>query len=379
MTKITEIICRFAAAGIAVAVGASVLGTGTAQATNNGGPPFSRGHGKTLKLLEQGSWYLGGTIKFSEANYGAPSPPFGPGDISINHVYVQYQIPEDQKYRYPVIMVHGGGHTGKTYETTPDGREGWFTSFARRGFSPFVVDDPNRGRACCEPTQIHLVRLGALAGTNTPPATTLPLTSIYSKQTAWTGFRFGTTYPIPNPGAQFPFEAIDQYAAQWVFTYRDPPEIDKITNGIIAVIDQLGPCIVVTHSQSGTPGRRAAAARSSLVKGLVAIEGGAALPQGSPEEAALAKVPLLQVEGDFMTPEAQAARKAITDRMASIGGDATTIILPEIGIKGNTHMMMMDKTSEKVADVVEKWIKGHVKKVRGEYLPQKHSRHDKDD
>ena len=105
----------------------------------------------------------------------------------------------------------------------------------------------------------------------------------------------------------------------------------------------------------------------------MAIEGGAALPPGSPEEAALAKVPLLQVEGDFMTPEAQAAaRKAITDRMASIGGDATTIILPEIGIKGNTHMMMMDKTSEKVADVVEKWIKGHVKKVRGEYLPQKH-------
>ena len=365
------------ATSAALAVGFVAFGAATAEAHGaRNGPPFSSGRNiRPLELLEQGSWYLGGRIKFSEANYGAPSPPFGPGDISVDHVYVQYQIPEDQEYRYPVIMVHGGGHTGKTYETTPDGREGWFTSFARRGFSPFVVDDPNRGRACCEPTQIHLVRLGALNGTNTPPATTLPLTSIYSKQTAWTGFRFGTTYPIPHPGAQFPFEAIDQYAAQWVLTYRDAVEIDKITAGIIAVIDHLGPCILVTHSQSGTPGRRAAAARSSLVKGLVAIEGGAALPQGSPEETALAKVPLLQVEGDFMTPEQQAARKAITTRMASIGADATTIILPEIGIHGNTHMMMMDKTSEKVADVVEKWIKRHVRNVRGDYLPRRQGGH----
>jgi len=314
-----------------------------------------------LVLEEQGSFYVGGRIQFSQANYGAPSPPFGPGDISVDHVYVQYQIPVQQRYRYPVIMVHGGGHTGKTYETTPDGREGWFTSFARRGFSPFVIDDPNRGRACCEPTQIHLVRLGLA------PSSTLPLTSIYSKQVAWTGFRFGPAYPTSYTNVQFPLEAIDQYAAQWVLTYRDPPEIDKITAGIIAVIDKLGPSILVTHSQSGTPGRRASVARPDLVKAVVAIEGGAAFPQGSQEERVQATIPLLQVEGDNNTQTAYANRRAITDRLRSLGGDASTIVLPEIGIHGNSHMMMMDKNSEQIADVVEDWIRKHVPKVHGRY------------
>jgi pimeloyl-ACP methyl ester carboxylesterase len=350
------------AVGLALTIGIGALRTATIRAD---GPPFNlRADARPLQLLEQGSWFLGGRMVYSEANYGAPSPPFGPGNISVDHVYIQYQIPVDQKYRYPVIMVHGGGHTGKTYETTPDGREGWFTSFARRGFSVFVVDDPNRGRACCEPTRISKARRDNL------PGSSLPLTSLYSLQAAWTGFRFGPSYPTPNQGVQFPLEALDQYAAQWVLTYRDPEEIDKITAGLIAIIDHVGPCIVITHSQSGVPGRRAAAARSSLVKGLVALEGGNALPKGSPEEAALSKVPLLQVEGDFMTDQAKSNRRAITARLKEIGGDATTIVLPEIGLKGNTHMMMMDKTSEAVADVVEDWILDHVANVRGPYHPK---------
>lgn len=312
-----------------------------------------------LRIRRLGSFYVGGEIKFSEANYGAPSPPFGPGDISVNHMYVQYLIPSWRKYRYPVIMVHGGGHTGKTYETTPDGREGWYTSFARRGFSAYVVDDPNRGRACCEPTQIHLVKLGLA------DPSTLPLTSTYSKQTAWTGFRFGPEYPVPYPNVRFPIEAIDQYAAQFVLTYRDPEEIDKITAALVALLDSLGrPVILMTHSQSGTPGRRAAVQRPDLVKAIVAVEGGAAFPEGSQEEQVLATIPLLQVEGDFRADSVNDARKAITDRLRSLGGDATTIVLPEIGIRGNTHMMMMDKNNQRVADVIEHWIKRHVPGVR---------------
>jgi len=130
-------------------------------------------------------------------------------------------------------------------------------------------------------------------------------------------------------------------------------------------LDEIGPCILMTHSQSGTPGRRAAVLRPNLVKAIVAVEGGAAFPQGSPEEAIQATIPLLQVEGDFMPQAAIDARKAITARLASLGGDATTIVLPEIGIHGNTHMLMMDKNNEQVADVIENWIKTHVPGVQG--------------
>lgn len=121
--------------------------TANAIAVGNHGYKFKhKQEPKPLLLKEQGSFYAGGEIVTIPSRVASGTPQ--PGQISINHVYAQYQIPLKQKYRYPVIMVHGGGHTGKTYETTPDGREGWYTSLTRRGFASYVMDDPNRGRAC---------------------------------------------------------------------------------------------------------------------------------------------------------------------------------------------------------------------------------------
>ena len=40
-------------------------------------------------------------------------PRFPAGEIAVNPMYVEYQIPVDQKYRFPVILMHGGGHSGK--------------------------------------------------------------------------------------------------------------------------------------------------------------------------------------------------------------------------------------------------------------------------
>jgi hypothetical protein len=37
-------------------------------------------------------------------------------------------------------MVHGSTHTGAALESTPDGREGWFPYFVRKGVSTYVVD-----------------------------------------------------------------------------------------------------------------------------------------------------------------------------------------------------------------------------------------------
>jgi hypothetical protein len=30
--------------------------------------------------------------------------------------------------------------------------------------------------------------------------------------------------------------------------------------------------------------------------------------------------------------------------------------LPDAGLKGNTHMIMMDKNSSQVADLIQKWL-----------------------
>jgi len=352
--------------GVAISSGPALAAPG-----QNGLGQNDQGNGSNqeppLVLNEQGSFYVNGRIVTSAAISGAGTAPV-PGLISVDHAYVEYQIPQAQKYRYPVIMVHGGGHTGKTYETTPDGREGWYTSFTRRGFSPFVMDDPNRGRACCEPTQIHLVRLGL------QPYTTLPSTNIYSKQLAWTTFGFGPAYPDTYPGARFPFAAIDDYAPQWVFTYRDAVELDKITNAIISLIDRLGPCILVTHSQSGPLGLRATLARPNLVKAYVSIEpAGFDIPAGQ-SAATLAHTPILTVFGDNtqLSSGRNSWRNSAQNTSVLVnnaGGDATNFVLPDHGIFGNTHMMMMDNNNEDIANIIENWISSHVVGVKGAYRP----------
>ena len=49
--------------------------------------------------------------------------------------------------KYPLVMWHGGGQSGKTWECTIDGREGYQSIFLRRDFSVYIIDQPRRGRA----------------------------------------------------------------------------------------------------------------------------------------------------------------------------------------------------------------------------------------
>jgi hypothetical protein len=49
--------------------------------------------------------------------------------------------------KLPLVLWHGAGQFSKTWETTPDGREGFQNIFLRRGFGVYVLDQPRRGRA----------------------------------------------------------------------------------------------------------------------------------------------------------------------------------------------------------------------------------------
>jgi hypothetical protein len=37
-------------------------------------------------------------------------------------------------------------------------------------------------------------------------------------------------------------------------------------------------------------------------------------------------------------------------------GSADVVNLPQVGIRGNSHMIMMDKNNDQVADVIQKWL-----------------------
>src|SRR6516162_9161743 len=184
---------RTAAAALLLATG------GSAMAGSLGGP---------LELQDEGSFFVNGQPTQSTHPGTAVGGISQPGTITVNQMYVQYRIPKTVSGP-AIVMVHGSGHTGATYETTPDGREGWATYFARKGFPVYVVDHSGRGRSGFNPTVINRARAEANAAL-------LPDIQIAPRERAWYFFRIGATYPTPFPGPQFPVEAFDQYTAQLV-------------------------------------------------------------------------------------------------------------------------------------------------------------------
>ena len=55
-------------------------------------------------------------------------------------------------------------------------------------------------------------------------------------------------------------------------------------------------------------------------------------------------------------------RRAVVERInKQQGGKATLIRLPDVGMKGNSHMMMQDRNNLQVADFVLDWIGSNIK------------------
>ena len=156
--------------------------------------------GAPLTLADEGSFHINGAHLSSAFPGASTTGATPPGRITSNQMYVHYRIPAEVK-SLPVIMVHGSNHTGVTYETTPDGREGWATYFVRRGHPVFVVDHAGRGRSGFNPTGINQVRDGG----GNPAA--LPNLFIGTHERAWVNFRFGPAYGIAFKinGQDYPF------------------------------------------------------------------------------------------------------------------------------------------------------------------------------
>ena len=102
---------------------------------------------KPLVIASQGSFFVGGEKK------ALPAPPrggrggFGGGDVTVNQMYVQYQVPPNGNRHLPVVMVHGCCLSSKTWETTPDGRMGWDEYFVRRDRPVYLADQVSRARS----------------------------------------------------------------------------------------------------------------------------------------------------------------------------------------------------------------------------------------
>jgi len=333
--------------------------------------PVEAGSGKgnaPLVIKEQGSFFVGGETIFNETGNDTNAVSSrNPGHVTINQMYVEYQIPVKKRFPYPIIMVHGGGHEGKVFETTPDGREGWQTYFLRQGFAVYLVDDVNRGASGFDMTDIALVAQGV------EPPTAIPSMDKYTHELAWTQFRIGPEPGVPFPTSQFPVEAFEQYTAQLVPAFRRSIETDLNVAALVDLLDRIGPAIFLTWSQSGHFGFLATVQRPNLVKAIVSLEpSGISRPGGvsnilTPADlAVLSNIPILIEAGDF-DPNRVTSHGNFA---ASIGPMASVLNLTDLGIFGNGHVVMLERNNIEVADLIIDWIADQVcKQGTGGYLP----------
>ena len=310
-----------------------------------------------LALRDMGSFHIGGrTAEISgkpvrEVAIGGTTQKLDPnGSYLVEQMYVQYALPQNRKGKVPLLMWHGGGFTGVTYESTPDGHEGWLNLFVRKGWDVYVSDAVERGRAGWAMPEIF---------EGEPVFLTVNI--------PWTAWRFGdpgTWDPDPAkrrpyPGLQFPLEAYDKLLKQMVprWTTTNKP----IMAAYNQLVDKVCPCVLLVHSQSGTFGYEAALANPDKVKALVIVEG---TIRGNAQTAArLKNVPILVLYGDNVdkSPMFSGQRKTnmeMAELAKAAGGSIEIVNLPEVGLKGNTHFMMMAKNNGEIADVIQKWLVG---------------------
>ena len=118
-----------------------------------------------LVLKAQGSFFVGGEkAEQNEVELGNLGPG---GHITVNQMYVRFMVPQDGDGNVPVMMVHGATLTGKSWETTPDGRMGWDEYFVRKGHPVYVPDQVGRGRSGFNQAVFNDVRAGS--GRRRPP------------------------------------------------------------------------------------------------------------------------------------------------------------------------------------------------------------------
>lgn len=333
------------------------------------------------------------------------------GSFMENQMYVERYRPTTKRHSTPIVMIHGGVQTGSNFTSTADGRPGWVFDFLEHGYEVYVVDQPERGRSG------HRLEDGR-------PAAQLRYSAERTEQ-YFTAPATTALWPQADRHAQWPGSgrrgdpAFERFYASQVSQLLDRAEIERLArDGGAALLDAIGPAILLTHSQSGPFGWLIADARPDAVKAILAIEpngppfkdiafegapnwfgydaetarpwGVTRLPmtfdppiadpsdlqpelqpQSAPDLApgllpGRAPAKLINLAGrPILIVTAEASYHAPYDHVTSAflnwaGVDHEHVRLEDLGMAGNSHMIMLERNSAQVAGYLIDWLSRQV-------------------
>jgi pimeloyl-ACP methyl ester carboxylesterase len=205
------------------------------------------GEAGELRLRDFGSRYVGYTTQ-AAAN--------GSVDV-LNPMFVQYLLPARTRHKFPIVFIHGGGGQGTDWLQTPDGRDGWVDYFVADGWDVYVVDRPGHGRSQSNPScGDGKVRVG-----NSAPIARLST----SAPTVWPGGE-----PTPTNPAVIGWTASSTTAPYC----GDALAAQKIS----ALLDEIGPAVLLAHSAGGGSTFRVPDLNRAKVVGVIGFEPAGANP-----------------------------------------------------------------------------------------------------
>ncbi len=361
-------------------------------------PPADQGR-PPLSLKAHGIFWAGGAVVKRQQVGTAPAGderalPVRDQDLLVGQAYVEYFIPSELRMGAqtpPVVLVPGGALVGVHFLTTPDGREGWAHYFVRKGFPVYVVDVPGRGRAGFNPDVFNNVRNGSAEPKSQPEI------RIWDSS-AWLEWNQG---PLPAPshgphdstcigndardpkaksvycnGDLMPALDPDGYAHWLAAHVPEGPVAAGPAAGVLAALKKIGPAIYIGHSQAGAYGGQLANENPGAFLAMIGIEpaGVCAISAQSPIKG-IVSVPVLTIHG--INQVGRADTEPCLDRYERIkeaGGNATYLSLPKLpssllfnrikqaGVWGNGHIMMWEKNSDDIADIMLDWILKNISK-----------------
>lgn len=318
-------------------------------------------------------------------------------EIMAGQMYVERLAPREVRQPLPIILIHGAAQTATNWMQTPDGRKGWAEYFIEQGYVVYMVDQPARGRSVWHPEINGKLRMFTARQIET-------LFTASHELGTWPQAKLHTQWPGTGRKGDPAFDAF--YATQVVSLQSDSETqtLAKAAGG--ALLDRIGAAILLTHSQSGLLGWVMAEARPALVRAIVALEPSGPPfhnqapndpkaraygvtdiplaydpPISSPDElvterhsssegpglitctrqkgtprklVALSKTPVMLAvsEASYHAPYDHCTAAYL----AQAGVPVDFVRLQDHGLKGNGHMMMIEKNNLEVAGFVHGWL-----------------------
>jgi pimeloyl-ACP methyl ester carboxylesterase len=326
-------------------------------------------------------------------------------EIMQGQAYVEVLAPKDVRRPYPLVLIHGAGTTGTYWMGTPDGRKGWAYYFVGQGYVVYVIDQPMHGRSASHPSDGPTVMLTRTFNENQLTA--------FEHDGKWPQAKLHTQFPGDGPNKGRKGDPIfDELYAGMVESNASAVETEQRNKDAgAALLDRIGPAILLTHSQAGYFGWSIADTRPNLVKAILAIE-----PAGPPFENpgtgigqarayGLTHIPIaydppikdaieLAIEREdkadapdlsacwtqksparqlvnlknipVMIITAEASFHAVYDHCTAkylnqAGVKTDFIRLRDLGIRGNGHAMMIEKNNLEIARVLDEWVLKNVR------------------